>query len=227
MAGTDQHAYTWSRIGGHPALDLCNTVSWRLDATRTIERLTDPATLVDWFCSLTDDADSADSAARARLADDLAAHPRNAAQALQAVRDLREATTRLLDAHLDSAPAEPEDLASVSRAWRAALAVADAPASLPLRPTIDPSTLPLVAACLSLTVADLLREPDLSALRRCDGEACGWLFLDTTRNHSRRWCDALDCGNRARVRAYSRRHRAPAPEGDAARGVVAQASGVS
>ncbi|MEU7875254.1 CGNR zinc finger domain-containing protein [Dactylosporangium sp. NPDC049140] len=33
-------------------------------------------------------------------------------------------------------------------------------------------------------------------------------FLDTTRNHSRRWCDPDHCGNRARVRAYSRRRRA-------------------
>ncbi|MGW5559426.1 CGNR zinc finger domain-containing protein [Micromonospora sp. NPDC003944] len=40
-----------------------------------------------------------------------------------------------------------------------------------------------------------------------DGEGCGWLFLDSTRNHSRRWCDPLDCGNRARVRAYVQRHR--------------------
>jgi predicted RNA-binding Zn ribbon-like protein len=203
MADTDQRACGWSRVGGHLALDLCNTLAWRLDATRTIDRLTDPAALIDWFCALTDD----DGAARSRLTADLAAHPRNAAQALQAVRDLRGATTRLIDAHLASAPAEPEHAATVARAWRAALAVADFPASLPLQPAIEPSTSPLVAAYLALSVADLLLEPDLSPLRRCDGDGCGWLFLDTTRNHSRRWCDPLDCGNRARVRNYTRRHR--------------------
>jgi predicted RNA-binding Zn ribbon-like protein len=205
MSGTDQRAYTWSRIGGHLALDLCNTVSWRLDAAAAIERLTDPAVLIDWFCALTGIA--ADSAARTRLTADLAAHPGRAAQALADVRELREATIRLVDAHLDSAPARPEDIATVSRAWRAALADADFPASLPLRPAIDPSTAPLVAASLAQSAADLLGGPDLSALRRCDGAGCGWLFLDTTRNHSRRWCDPLDCGNRARVRNYARRHR--------------------
>jgi predicted RNA-binding Zn ribbon-like protein len=209
MIDTDQHAYTWSRIGGHLALDLCNTVSWRLDSARMIERLTGPAVLIDWFCTLTDHGagDVSGSAYRSRLAEDLAAHPRDADRALQAVRDLREAAARLLYARLDCTAAKPEHVATVSDAWRAGLAVADFPASLPLRPTIDPSTLPLVGARLAVSVADFLREPDLSALRRCDGEGCGWLFLDTTRNHSRRWCDPLDCGNRARVRNYTRRHR--------------------
>jgi predicted RNA-binding Zn ribbon-like protein len=214
MSGTDQRAYTWSRVGGHLALDLCNTVSWRLDAAAAIERLTDPAVLVDWFCALTDEG--AGSAVRSRLTADLAAHPRRAAQALQDVRNLREATTRLIDAQLDSAPARPEDIATVSGAWRAALADAAFPALLPLRPAIDPSTASLAAAYLARSVADLLSGPDLSALRRCDGAGCGWLFLDTTRNHSRRWCDPLDCGNRARVRNYAQRHRDTAPPAPAA-----------
>lgn len=210
MTGTDHRVYAWSRIGGHLALDLCNTVSWRLDAARTIERLTDPAALIDWFCTLAND--TAGGAGRSRLTEDLAAHPRTAARALQAVRELREATTRLIDAHLDSAAARPEDVVTVSCGWRDALAVADFPGSLPLQPTIGPSTLPLVAAHLALSVADMLSGPRLAALRRCEGDGCGWLFLDTTRNHSRRWCDSLDCGNRARVRNYTRRHRTRDPE---------------
>ncbi|MBU2667134.1 CGNR zinc finger domain-containing protein [Actinoplanes bogorensis] len=67
-----------------------------------------------------------------------------------------------------------------------------------------------VAAHLALAVADLL-DRDRPELRRCDGDGCGWLFLDTTRNHSRRWCDPADCGNRARVRAYTRRQQAARP----------------
>ena len=78
---------------------------------------------------------------------------------------------------------------------------------LPLHETVDPTTPALLVSRLALATGELLHRPDLSALRRCDGDGCGWLFLDTTRNHSRRWCDSLDCGNRARVRAYARRHR--------------------
>jgi predicted RNA-binding Zn ribbon-like protein len=58
---------------------------------------------------------------------------------------------------------------------------------------------------VALLIASFLSDADLSRLRRCDGAGCGWLFLDTTRNHSRRWCDSRDCGNRSRVRRYAER----------------------
>ena len=44
-------------------------------------------------------------------------------------------------------------------------------------------------------------------IRECDGDTCGWLFLDTTRNHSRRWCDMRGCGNRAKVRRHRQKQR--------------------
>ena len=40
---------------------------------------------------------------------------------------------------------------------------------------------------------------ELPLLHECAGEDCGWLFLDTSKNHSRRWCDMKSCGNRAKV----------------------------
>lgn len=60
---------------------------------------------------------------------------------------------------------------------------------------------------LTDSAARLLLSPDRANVRECPGHECGWLFLDTTRNHSRRWCDSADCGNKARVRAYSERKR--------------------
>jgi predicted RNA-binding Zn ribbon-like protein len=55
------------------------------------------------------------------------------------------------------------------------------------------------------SAADLLTSPDITKLRQCGGDECGWMFLDTSRNHSRRWCDMKDCGNRAKVRRFRRR----------------------
>jgi predicted RNA-binding Zn ribbon-like protein len=40
----------------------------------------------------------------------------------------------------------------------------------------------------------------------CQAKTCDWLFLDTTKNHSRRWCDMRVCGNRAKAQRYYRRH---------------------
>ena len=57
------------------------------------------------------------------------------------------------------------------------------------------------------SAADLLTGPSLERVKRCPGEGCGWLFLDTSRNGSRRWCDMASCGNRARVRAFAARQR--------------------
>jgi predicted RNA-binding Zn ribbon-like protein len=43
------------------------------------------------------------------------------------------------------------------------------------------------------------------AVRECESDTCAWLFLDRTRNHSRRWCDMGDCGNRAKARRFRER----------------------
>lgn len=55
--------------------------------------------------------------------------------------------------------------------------------------------------------AELLTTGDLSRLRECGGEECGWLFEDTSKNRSRQWCDMQDCGNLAKVRRYRTRLR--------------------
>jgi predicted RNA-binding Zn ribbon-like protein len=44
-------------------------------------------------------------------------------------------------------------------------------------------------------------------LKACRGQACGWAFLDTTKNRSRAWCSMSVCGNRAKVRSYRERRR--------------------
>lgn len=55
--------------------------------------------------------------------------------------------------------------------------------------------------------AEFLSTGDLSRLRECGGEECGWLFEDTSRNRSRQWCHMQDCGNLAKVRRFRTRLR--------------------
>lgn len=57
------------------------------------------------------------------------------------------------------------------------------------------------------SAGELLRSDDLKTLRECEGNDCNWLFLDTSRNHSRRWCDMKTCGNRAKARRHYERTR--------------------
>jgi predicted RNA-binding Zn ribbon-like protein len=58
---------------------------------------------------------------------------------------------------------------------------------------------------IALSAAELLTEMDVNRVRQCGG--CDWLFLDTSRNHLRRWCSMSSCGNRAKVRRFNERKR--------------------
>jgi len=53
------------------------------------------------------------------------------------------------------------------------------------------------------SAADLLISNQLERVRQC--EECGWLFYDSTRNRSRRWCDMKLCGNKAKARRHYER----------------------
>jgi predicted RNA-binding Zn ribbon-like protein len=57
-----------------------------------------------------------------------------------------------------------------------------------------------------LSTAELLTSDELQRVGECaDDRGCGYLFYDTSRNHSRRWCSMESCGNRAKaLRHYDR-----------------------
>ena len=60
---------------------------------------------------------------------------------------------------------------------------------------------------LARSAAELLTSAQLNRVRECGGVNCGWLFLDTSRNGSRRWCDMKSCGNRAKTQRHYKRKR--------------------
>jgi predicted RNA-binding Zn ribbon-like protein len=64
----------------------------------------------------------------------------------------------------------------------------------------------LISPILDAAV-NLLTSADRRHIRECSDEKCRWLFLDRSKNHSRRWCDMRVCGNRAKVRRFHLRQR--------------------
>ena len=61
---------------------------------------------------------------------------------------------------------------------------------------------------IARSAADLLASNQLAYVRACSSKACEWFFLDTSKNHHRRWCDMTRCGNRAKVqRFYARKKK--------------------
>ena len=201
-------------VGGHVALDLVNTVSWRLDKNRRRDNLRDYAALIGW-CQ---HAGLLDPGTAHRLLAEAPGHPRLTQQTVHDVRTLREHSHTLLASLADDG--EPHRVVVTPPGLRALLLDALAHSELtgpPMRWQLTPDQHPDIPQLLALQVLDLLQSPQLPLLRRCDGPGCGWLFLDRTRSHTRRWCSSSDCGNRERARRHYTRHRDQPAHPDAGR----------
>lgn len=189
-------AGTLHLLGNHPVLDFTNTSSGRGGA-HWLDHLQQPSHLAVW-------------AVHAGLLPSGQALPDlTAADLVRAVR-LREALYRTLVQLSRRVDPDPDDVTAIVTEHGRCLSVAvlratggagQGPACGWGWPDGGVAAIlgPLVKAALPL-LTDLPPE----RLRCCPGQDCGWLFLDTTRNGRRRWCDMAVCGNRAKAG----RHRA-------------------
>jgi predicted RNA-binding Zn ribbon-like protein len=220
-------------IGGDIALDFANTLGGARDGPWDDEWLPAYADLLGWgrHAGLLDDATAG------ALADRAAAHPDEAAAAHAEAIALREAIHAVAAAHARGEPAPAAPLAAVAAAHRAALAhavLAPAPTTgggasdgtagragaarragadeagggAALDWTWDDATdLRRPIWPLAQAAVDLLRSERVARLKQCGH--CRWVFLDTSKNRSRRWCSMAHCGTDAKVRSLrARRARA-------------------
>jgi predicted RNA-binding Zn ribbon-like protein len=184
-------------VGGHAALDLANTVAPRPPAAVEVEFLPDPDALLEWA----QHAGVIDAAEAERVERAWTASPGAAEAVLADVLALRD----LIDPVLAG-----EQLDVLSRRWAAAIdrsTLVAAGDNATLAVGTDPTS--MIADRLADAVVDLLRTADLSRLRACpvtEG-GCGFLFLDRSRNLSRRWCSMEDCGTHAKSRRLTERRR--------------------
>jgi predicted RNA-binding Zn ribbon-like protein len=199
-------------VGGHPALDFCNTrTGW--GAPKPKEYLRTPGVLALWARTNgligSDGAGPRDEPEDPGEPQEPGGEPEEGARerahdALARALALREALYRCA-----LGGTEPADWELVSReaalARRSALLVpgeADAPATWRLRPA---ATVPAAAlAAVAIAAEDLLTSSLAAFVAACPGEGCGWLFAD--RRRRRRWCSMAACGNRAKARRYAERH---------------------
>jgi predicted RNA-binding Zn ribbon-like protein len=146
-----------------------------------------------------------------RLVDEAERRPAEAAQILAQAQALREAIYRIFSAIAAGGTPLADDLVILNDALGNTLArlqVTPTPDGFiwswrPDETALDSMLWPLVRSA-----GELLTSPELDRVRECDGDTCSWLFLDTSKNRSRRWCDMRDCGNRAKARRhYSRKRR--------------------
>jgi len=204
--GDDAAEYSFDLSGGAPCLDFVNTVSDR--STEPIEHLTGYPRLVAWARQ----AGQIDGATATRLEAVAADRPLAAQEVLDRARRLREALFALFAAAAAGRRADGDGLAAINAELPLATArrrlardgdgyrLADDPDA---EPALDAPLAPVVRSAVELLTSD-----ELDRVRECAADTCRWLFLDHSRNHSRRWCDMKVCGNRAKVRRHYRRQRA-------------------
>ena len=192
-------------VAGCPCLDFVNTVGWRGRPEAT-EHLRSYGDFLVWsrIAGLLRDTEARTLARRSRR------HPSNAEEALRRVRALREALHRLLTDRVASRPPSASALRLVNRELarapdRCRLAMRRGRLAWATHGASDGLLRPLWPVLWSAT--DLLTAPTTASetVKECAGDGCGWLFLDTSRNGSRRWCSMSYCGNRAKAsRFYAR-----------------------
>lgn len=185
-------------VGGHPALDFCNTrAGWNSPTPK--EYLRSYQHLVVWAREA-----GLLRPARARgLLDDARDVPALARGVVDSAVELRGAAYRVA---LGSRSAADFDIVGrQARAARTATALRAAevrpgPVATWVLPE-DRIDAPLLAVATQLD--DLLCSPLSGVIAACPGQGCGWLFADPRRR--RRWCDMAVCGNRAKARRHAER----------------------
>lgn len=192
-------------VGGNLALDFANTAGWHARPERDrVEHLNDYVDLIAW--SIT-----AKVLAPKQAAALLRAASREAAAArrvLTTARTWREAIYRMFAATAHQRTPSSADLDVIWQCRIRALR-AGAPTWSHDAMTMDwpetPHDLYRPVYPVLIAATELLESGQLDRLRQCGNNPCGWLFLDRSRNGSRRWCSTADCGNLTRVRRFRAR----------------------
>jgi predicted RNA-binding Zn ribbon-like protein len=191
-------------VGGSLCLDFVNTTGARA-STAPRERLTHYGDLLTWG----ERAGIFDALAARRLRRAASRRTDDAADTLRRARRLREDMYELLSAFVDGRRPTIRAVARLAAHWRVAgrnqqLILGER--GLEFRMVANEGDLAGLIAPIVSDAVDLLTSDRLLLTKRC--AECDWLFLDTSKNSTRRWCKST-CGNRARSRErYERLQRA-------------------
>ncbi len=195
-------------VGGNLALDFCNTVGGKRGVVDR-EYLDAPLQFVGW-CHQAGLMNEAQAQSALRRAD---ANPEEAKAVLARAVKLRESMFRIFSPLPKQRSPGESDLAllnaELSRALcRLRLVPSNDQGSFGWEWVLEGDALDQLLGPIAHAAANLLTDSHaLAQVRMCQGDTCGWLFIDASRNHSRCWCDMRDCGNRAKVRRHRQRLR--------------------
>src|ERR1051326_4499105 len=191
--------------GGNLALDFTNTVNNRISGERK-ELLTDYSRLLQWG----EESGAISKKTRDRLQELSTETPGHAVSALRHAIQVREAIYDIFCAVVERRVVSERALTILNKAAQHVaqhdeIVQANRRFLREWRPpdtNLDAVLWPVVRAA-----TDLLTSENVNVVRQCAADDCAWLFLDTTKNHRRRWCDMKICGNRDKAVRYYQRQK--------------------
>jgi len=197
----------WDFESGKLPLDFANTAEFHA-SDHPDEILETYSDLVSWAVQ----ADLLSGIEGQELLEKAKREPQEASKALQKAIELREIIYRIISAIAEGAEPDKNDLSDFN------LALADALKKTQLSPTADgfewtwytsEDSFERMLWPITRETANLLTSEEIRRVGECaDDRGCGYLYYDTSRNHSRRWCSMESCGNRAKAqRHYQRKSR--------------------
>lgn len=189
-------------VGGHPALDLVNTVTARntalpLDWLDSYERLLEWARLANLI----------EERALRLLSKQAAGSFNSAVRALGRVKQLREALQMAYVAILAGRRVPEAVLDEIGVIWQEAqsrMRLEYSGNRIDAIVSVDRSGLDLIRDSLVGGAIELLRHLPTDRARVCRGDRCGWLFIDSSKGGQRVWCDMATCGNAAKTRRHQK-----------------------
>jgi len=212
MADKKRTAASIKLLGGRLCLDFVNTLDWR-GADRPQEFLNTFYDLVIWsrHAGIT----TAEETRRLSLLADQT--DSNADKVLKRAVRLRETIYRLFSAAIAGHDPDKKDLDFFNQNLSLSMKASK------ITRTVDgyrwdnignKTQLDWILNPIIRSAADILVSDEIKKVKACADPACGWLFIDISRNRSRRWCDMQDCGNRAKAtRFYKKKQLDDASKG--------------
>ena len=187
---------------GHPALELVNTLDLRFSANakELIPAYSDLLRLTAQLRLLT-----ADQARKLTRTIDT----KDAQRVLASTVELREALAAVLYGRIDGCKPPAAQVETLEKHFHAAalhrrLLAGNSHLVWTWSGAEQQAEIPLWK--LAQAASDLLVSRDAQRIKDCGDPTCRWLFLDLSKNHTRRWCDMKTCGNRMKARRYQARY---------------------
>lgn len=208
MSDTKTEPRPFNLCGSHAVLDFVNSLDNRFLEDGPLELLPQYADLLRF----TEQSRLLKPEQLRHLANSV--KPATAARALRSARELREALAAAFYAGVEGRMPPPQRVRTLERyfheasahrklRWREPSGDSDGHFGFAWDWNCVPGELPVWV--LANSAAALLLSESMSRVRACGSESCRWLFLDASKNHTRRWCDMRICGNRMKARRFQER----------------------